>query len=123
MTINQARAVKLYKSGMSIPKIAQEIGVTRQAAHFMILRAAALDKSFMYNGRLQKCVYPAIARVMHEREITIQALSEQIGINKASVGRALHGESIRYSTACKIADALGMTVDEAFRRDEKTREC
>jgi len=119
MTINQARAVKLYKSGMSIPKIAQEIGVTRQAVRSMLLSVAARDKSFMYKGRMQKCVYPAIVRVMNEREITIQALSEQIGMSEVGVRRALHGESIRYSTACKIAEALGLTVDEAFKRDDK----
>ena len=66
-------------------------------------------------------IYPNIRARMEVREWTIVRLSEKSCVKYATLCKILYGDTQcpRIKSKTKIAKALGMSVDEAFRKEER----
>lgn len=100
--------------GASFKEIGIELGVTRQRAEQIIAEELGINR-FKF-----KSAYPNIIMRMQEMEITFDDLREELGLKHVqNIYGYLGGRDIRLSTARKISDLLGLTIDEAFKREEE----
>ena len=97
----------MRREGMTYREIGEKLGVSRQRAYQIVT-----------GGRtyiVKNCAYPRVAERMYELGMTQRMLAEKTGICYQNVTRLLHmKQDMRISTAIKIADALGLTLEEAF---------
>lgn len=72
---------------------------------------------------MAKKFYSNIKKLMKEKKITMQLLSDQQGLSSATINRARQDEGIaecRLSTLGRIADALGVPTKQLY--DEEGEE-
>lgn len=58
-----------------------------------------------------------IQRFRNDKGMTVQQLADAAGIPKRTVEQAIHRDTCSVKTAIKLADALGVTLDELCRDD------
>jgi len=56
-----------------------------------------------------------IQKYRNEKGMTVQALADAAGLPKRTVEQAIHRDTCSVKTAIKLADALGVTLDELCR--------
>lgn len=109
---------RLRLQGMSLDEIALELGCTRQQV------AKGMNKLIRYLRRNRltrtKVIYPNILRAMQLKCMSVQEVEDAAGLDKVTVYNIITGKTRmpRMYTAQMIADALGLTVREAFAREE-----
>jgi transcriptional regulator with XRE-family HTH domain len=58
-----------------------------------------------------------LARLLAERQMNVYRLAKDTGLTQSFLGKLVHGEQIPgLEAAAKIADALGVTLDELAGR-------
>ena len=109
---------RLRLQGMSLDEIASAMGCSRQEV------VKGMNKLIRYlRGRKMTkvdIIYPNIRRAMQIKCMNVQELADAARIDRATLYKILDGctRSPRMDTAQMIADALGMTVAEAFAKEE-----
>ncbi len=61
-----------------------------------------------------------LKRIRTERSLSVRALSELSGVPKRTIEDLERRDDGRVSTLIKLADALGVTLDELCRSDVET---
>lgn len=109
---------RMRLQGMPLDEIARELGYSRKDV------VKGMNKLIRYlRGRKVTkvdVIYPNIRRALQEKCMTFQELADEAGIYKETLHYIMTGKtrSPRLGTKQLIADALGLTVDEAFAKEE-----
>lgn len=61
-----------------------------------------------------------LKQIRSERGLTVQQLADLAGLPKRTVEEVLRRDTCSVTTAIKLADALGVTLDELCRDREET---
>lgn len=121
MTEKQAIAMKLRKQGMTYNEIGEHMGISRAAAYNLVTRGLASPQLRSVAGMAERadCKYPGIQARLGELCMTQKRLADLCGIDASSICNYLVGRrEPRLTTARRIADVLGLTLDEAFEEAE-----
>ena len=109
---------RLRLQGMSLDEIAREIGCSRQ----QVVKGMNKLIRYLRGRKVTKVdvIYPNISRAMQEKCMTMQDVADASGLDRVTVYNIMVGKTRmpRMYTAQLIADALGLTVAEAFAREE-----
>lgn len=109
---------RLRLQGMSLDEIALELGCTRQ----QVVKGMNKLICCLRRNRLTrtKVIYPNILRAMQLKCMSVQDVADAAGIARVTLYKILDGRTRnpRIDTAQLIADALGLTRDEAFELEE-----
>ncbi len=109
---------RLRLQGMSLDEIALEMSCTRQE---VVKGMNKLIRCLRRNRLTRtKVIYPNILRAMQLKCMSVQEVADAAQIDRITLYKILDGRthSPRMETAQLIADALGLTVVEAFEREE-----
>lgn len=109
---------RLRMQGMSLDEIALELGCSRQEV------VTGMNKLIHYlrKNRITrtKVIYPNLLHAMQLKCMSVQEVADAARIDRVTLYKILDGRtrSPRIDTAQLIADALGLTVAEAFALEE-----
>ena len=59
-----------------------------------------------------------LGHILVDKDLTTMELAERAGVSRVTISNVKNGKSVRYETAGKIAEALGVEVKD-FRSYEK----
>ena len=109
---------RLRLQGMSLDEIALELGCTRQ----QVVKGMNKLICFLRKNRTTrtKVIYPNILRAMQLKCMSVQEVADAARIDRLTLYKILDGRTRnpRVDTAQMIADALGLTVADAFVKEE-----
>ena len=106
-----AEIKRMRSEGMTIQKIADHYGCSRQNISEILCRAHGKRRATHKN----KCIYPGISRWMHENGYSITKMCEEFGMNKGTLGKYMQGtRDIRIRTIREIMRITGLSFEEAF---------
>ena len=113
--------VKMRLDGYTCAQISEKYGTTGAGIWRAIHSIARRDPHGSRAGQTRmygQIIYPNIRARMEVREWTIVRLSEKSCVKYATLCKILYGDTQcpRIKSKTKIAKALGMSVDEAFRK-------
>lgn len=64
----------------------------------------------------------SILALIHERELTIQEVADQLGMSRPGLSRVLHGhEDVTFGRAEKIAGYFGLELCDVLRPQRKSK--
>ena len=116
--------VKMRLEGRTFEKIGEKYGITRQAVEQSIKSICGVKRS----GRRKvspkiymDIIYPNIRDKMVELEWGYSSLAYKTGKSVVTIRNVLTGQikNPRLCLAKEIVAALGMSVEEAFRKEER----
>ena len=116
--------VKMRLDGHTFEKIGEEYGITRQAVEQSIKSICRVKRSRRrkVSPRIyMDIIYPNIRDKMIELEWGYSSLANKTGKSAATIRNVLTGfiRNPKVNLAKEIASALGMSVEEAFRKEER----
>lgn len=111
MTIKQKQALELRAQGLTYGQIGVRMGCNTSDAYRLVSNA-------VHNTRKTSCIYPNIRNRMNELCMTNRALAKAAGCTEFSISNYLRGKHMPdIQIARGIAQALDMTIDEAFKTE------
>ena len=116
--------VKMRLDGHTLVEIGDKYGMTVSGILREIKSIIGRDSNEHRGGQARvynQIIYPSIRARMEVREWTLVRLSEKSCVKYATLCKILYGDTQRPRIKSKtaIAKALGMSVDEAFRKEER----
>lgn len=116
--------VKMRLDGCTLEKIGEKYGMTASGILRAIKSISGRDSNEHRGGQARvynQIIYPSIRARMEVREWTIVRLSEKSCVKYATLCKILYGDTQRprIKNKAAIAKALDMSVDEAFRKEER----
>lgn len=116
--------VKMRLDGSTLVEIGDKYGMTVSGILREIKSISGRDSNEHRCGQARvynQIIYPSIRARMEVREWTLVRLSEKSCVKYATLCKILYGDTQRPRIKSKtaIAKALGMSVDEAFREEER----
>lgn len=109
---------RLRLQGMSLDEIALELGCTRQE----VVKGMNKLICCLRGRKMTKVnvIYPKIGRAMQIKCMNVQDVADAAGLARVTVYNIITGKTRmpRMCTAQLIANALGLTVVEAFERED-----
>ena len=108
------RAFELRLRGMSWMRIGMELNYDPNTVYRAVVQAVDAPK------KLPLIRYPALCRACLERyDGSIPLMAEALGVNAATLKSQLSGASaVTVKTIEAVRAVLGLTYEEAFRREE-----
>lgn len=111
--------VRMRMEGRTLTEIGDAMDCTRQFVHQELRQVVR----YICGRGIPRAeiVYPAIKRAMLEQGKSVHDIEAETGVNKLTIYRCLRGETRRPQryTLDRIAEALGMTAEEAFADREE----
>lgn len=116
--------VKMRLDGYSLVEIGDKYGMTVSEISRAIKSISSRDPNENRTGQARvynQIIYPNIRARMEVREWTLVTLSEKSCVKYATLHKILYGDTQRprIKSKTKIAKALDMSVEEAFRKEER----
>lgn len=114
--------VKMKLDGRTLAEIGEKYGMTVSGVSQAIKSISRRDPHGRGHGQTRmydKIIYPNIRARMKERGWSMNTLANKTGILRQCLYKVLYGDTRRPRIAIKIviAQALDMSVDEAFREE------
>jgi len=108
------RIAMMRLDGKPYAEIAKEMGMSVTAVYKRMQGLVSEKKR-----RTVEHIYPGMSGRMHEMGLNNKDLAEKLNVRPSYVSRVLTGKAnVSVKQARRFADALGMTVDEAFKEAE-----
>ena len=116
--------VKMRLDGYTCAQIGEKYGTTGAGIWRAIHSIARRDPHGSRAGQTRmydQIIYPNIRARMEEREWSMNMLANKTGVSRQGLSNILYGDTLRPRIKSKaaIAKALAMSVDEAFRKEER----
>ena len=116
--------VKMRLDGCTLEKIGEKYGMTASGILRAIRSICSRDPHGRRAGQARmydQIIYPNIRARMKERGWSINMLANKTGVSRQGLSNILYGDTLRPRIKSKaaIAKALAMSVDEAFRKEER----
>ena len=116
--------VKMRLDGCTLAKIGEKYGMTVSGVSQAIKSISSRNPHGRGHGQTRvydRIIYPNIRARMKERGWSINTLANKTGVSRNCLYKMVYGDTRRPQIASKIviAQALDMSVDEAFRKEER----
>ena len=116
--------VKMRLDGYTLAEIGEKYGITRQAVEQSIKSICGVKRSGrrkVSNHIYMDIIYPNIRDKMIKQELGYSSLADKTGKGVSTIRNVLIGfiRNPNIYLAKEIASALNMSVDEAFRKEER----
>lgn len=116
--------VKMRLDGCTLEKIGEKYGMTVSGVSRAIKSISSRDPHGRRAGQARmydQIIYPNIRVRMEKCGWSMNTLADKTGISRLGLYYILYGDTQRPRIKSKtaIAKALGMSVDEAFREEER----
>lgn len=110
--------------GMTFEEIGAQYGVSRQAVHAKWAACGEPPASKLSQATMRQLVYPRIKRAMMEMELTPPKLAKKVGCSDTYLRESLKGKrNLNPIMWAKLAQVLGLTVEEAQERKDLSNNC
>lgn len=114
MNTRKTEILKLRSEGLSLAKIGDRYGISRQRVYNILYPGIRQEK------RRDAYIFPNIAQWMNDNGESLTSLSKTTGYDISSVGSYLRGVTApHYNFILAILQLTGMTFEEAFKRKEE----
>lgn len=116
---DKARARELHAQGLSLRRIAAEIGVSYTSVWNYLKRQRDIYVPHKWTAdACKKAVYPNLARWILDKEISLNTFAKGCGTKSQVISAMLSGKAApRYETITAVLAFTGMTFEEAFFRE------